>query len=102
MGNAGTILETYFVWGVLATSVILIALLLFSLRKKADERRRMIVSKAAVNTFYAIIIILILNLFGISIVLIGQGGITNPLSLLNTIAIIYFVELAYFKKAYGD
>ncbi|MGL6198580.1 MAG: hypothetical protein ACRC3H_06555 [Lachnospiraceae bacterium] len=89
-------------WVFLIISAFLILAMLYSLRKKDDERRKLIVMKAAMYTFYIVIGILIANIIGISIVMIGQGGITNPISLLNTIAIIYFIELAYWKREYGD
>jgi len=89
-------------WVFLIISAFLILTMLYSLRKKDDERRKLIVMKAAMYTFYIVIGILIANIIGISIVMIGPGGITNPISLLNTIAIIYFIELAYWKREYGD
>lgn len=89
-------------WIFLIISAFLILVMLYSLRKKDDERRKLIVMKAAMYTFYIVIGILIANTIGISIVMIGPGGITNPISLLNTIAIIYFIELAYWKREYGD
>lgn len=89
-------------WIFLIISAFLILAMLYSLRKKDDERRKLIVMKAAMYTFYIVIGILIANIIGISIVMIGPGGITNPISLLNTIAIIYFIELAYWKREYGD
>lgn len=85
----------------LVTSVLLVFLLLFSLRKNDDERRNLIITKAASKTLLGIIIIILLRLIGISFVFIGTDDIMHLISLLNTIAIIYFIFLAYYKRRYG-
>ena len=90
-------------WIFLMTSAFLILAMLYSLRKKDDERRKLIVMKAAMYTLIIVIAFLILSVLGISFTLFWPGDITtHPISLLNTIAIIYFIGLVYWKRKYGD
>ncbi|MCP1109505.1 hypothetical protein [Ohessyouella blattaphilus] len=85
---------------ILVASTLLIFLLLYSLKKNDDERRDLIITKAASKTLLIIIAILLLRLIGISFVLIGIDDLMHPISLLNTIAIVYFISL-YYKYHYG-
>lgn len=93
-----SILIPYIFWGI---SIILIILLLYSLRKKEDERREIIVTKAAAMTLYVVIGFLLIRLLGVSFVIFGGDDIAEPITLLNTISIVYFLGLLAYKKRYG-
>ena len=89
----------------LLVSVISIAAMLISLAKRGDERRKEILSRACCNTFYITVGMLALEfIYGVykSIALGKSMEGQNPFVLLAVISMVYAVNLAIFKKKYGD
>ena len=78
--------------------------MILSLGRQGDERRRMIVSRASANTFFITVAYLCFrvgeNLYrGIAQGLPAQG--LDPFVTLSVLAILYAVQLLYFKRRFG-
>ncbi|MCJ7856163.1 hypothetical protein MUJ63_07555 [Lachnospiraceae bacterium NSJ-143] len=90
----------------MSLSIILIVFMLFSLSRNGDERRKMILSKACSSTFYIMVGMLVLDII-YQFISFGAGrhgayrGF-NPFITLCVLAVVYTINLIYFKKKYGD
>ena len=78
--------------------------MLISLGRQGDERRRMIVGRASANTFFVTVAYLCFrvgeNLYlGMARGLPAQG--LDPFVTLSVLAIMYTVQLVYFKRRFG-
>ena len=76
----------------LASAAAIIAMLV-SLSRQGDERRRMIVEKASARSFLYTVPLLLL-----SALVIGYAALV----FLGIIAALYAINLAYYKKKFGD
>ena len=78
--------------------------MLISLGRQGDERRRMIVGRASANTFFVTVVYLCFrvgeNLYrGMAQGLPAQG--LDPFITLSVLAMMYAVQLIYFKRRFG-
>ena len=78
--------------------------MIISLGRQGDERRRMIVGRASANTFFVAVAYLCFrvgeNLYlGMARGLPARG--LDPFVTLSVLAILYAVQLLYFKRRFG-
>ena len=74
-----------------------------SLGRQGDERRKMIIEKAGANTFMVMAVYLLFCIAENAVQVLMQGGAVkgmNPFITLSVMAMIYSVQLLYFKKRY--
>lgn len=88
---------------ILVALISMIVFMLYSLAKQGDERKRLIKTKTMSTTFLWTIAILIEEVIRMLIKNDPNNpNITNPLLVLMTVSIIFFVSLIIYKKKYGD
>lgn len=85
-------------------SLLAIICVLISIIKQDDERAEMIIQKACTNTLcimfvYLIFCVIEQSFYGLND--IETNGI-NPFIQLSILAIVYLIQLVYFKKKYGS
>lgn len=89
----------------LVSMIVMIIAMFVTMAKVGDERRKKILEKASTNTL-AITVGYILFFLIEQVVKSLTQGISaegmNPLIVLTVIALMYFIQLIYFKKKYGD
>ena len=67
--------------------------------KTGDERRQIIVWKA--STFTLLIVVLTLIVDVVESIIRGEAMLINPFIKLTVTAMLYFIEILYYKKRYG-
>lgn len=85
---------------VLMVLIVLDIAMIVSLIRTGDERRRLIVWKASTGTLLIVVGTLVIDV--IKAIINAEAMEVNPFIKLSTTAIVYFLELLYFKKRYGD
>ncbi len=89
----------------IAFGIFLLALIILdfsmviSLLKTGDERRQIIVWKA--STFTLLIVVLTLIVDVVESIIRGEAMLINPFIKLTVTAMLYFIEILYYKKRYG-
>lgn len=89
----------------IAFGIFLLALIILdfsmviSLLKTGDERRQIIVWKA--STFTLLIVVLTLIVDVAESIIRGEAMLINPFIKLTVTAMLYFIEILYYKKRYG-
>ncbi len=89
----------------IAFGIFLLALIILdfsmviSLLKTGDERRQIIVWKA--STFTLLIVVLTLIVDVVESIIRGEAMQINPFIKLTVTAMLYFIEILYYKKRYG-
>ncbi len=89
----------------IAFGIFLLALIILdfsmvvSLLKSGDERRQIIVWKA--STFTLLIVVLTLIADVVESIIRGEAMQINPFIKLTVTAMLYFIEILYYKKRYG-
>lgn len=76
-----------------------------SMGRQGDERRKMIIEKACANTFMVMAVYLLFCIAENVVQVLTRGGAVkgmNPFITLTVMAIIYSVQLLYFKRRFGD
>ena len=73
--------------------------MIVSLRKTGDERRQLIVWKASTGTLLIVVLSLVIQIA--ESIVRSQAMETNPFITLSIAAVIYFIELLYYKKRYS-
>lgn len=73
--------------------------MVISLLKTGDERRQIIVWKA--STFTLLIVVLTLIVDVVESIIRGEAMLINPFIKLTVTAMLYFIEILYYKKRYG-
>lgn len=83
----------------------LITMMITSLSKQGDERRDFIISKSIKETFIILVGILILSVCEATYISISKNisvkGV-NPFILLSITSIVFFLELLFTKKKFGN
>ena len=93
---------TIFFWAFLIFLLVLILLdlaMIVSLLRTGDERRQLIVWKASTGTLLIVVLSLVIDI--IESVMRNQGMENNPFVSLSGTAIVYFIELLYYKRKYS-
>lgn len=98
--NAWMAFGLFFLFALAALDIALVV----SVGRQGDERRRMIVQRASSNTL-AVLVVYLLYCMAENFV---RGAVhsqaaeqINPFVLLTVIAVLYFVNLIYYKRKYG-
>ena len=102
-GAVIAVLAVLFIVDLLAAAVIIS--MAASLRRRGDERRQMIVQKACASTLLVALVYLVLaGLLGIlcALVLREEFQGINPITTLAVLALVYLIQVARYKKKYGD
>ena len=73
--------------------------MIVSLLKTGDERRQLIVWKASTGTLLIVVLSLVIQIA--ESIVRSQAMETNPFITLSVAAVIYFIELLYYKKRYS-
>ena len=73
--------------------------MIVSLLKTGDERRQLIVWKASTGTLLIVVLSLVIQIA--ESIVRSQAMETNPFITLSIAAVIYFIELLYYKKRYS-
>ncbi len=83
----------------------LITMMITSISKQGDERRDFIISKSIKETFIILVGILILSVCEATYISIAKNisvkGV-NPFILLSITSIVFFLELFFTKKKFGN
>ena len=93
---------TIFFWAFLIFLLVLILLdlaMIVSLLRAGDERRQLIVWKASTGTLLIVVVSLVIDI--IESVMRNQAMENNPFVSLSVTAIVYFIELLYYKRKYS-
>ena len=93
---------TIFFWAFLIFLLVLILLdlaMIVSLLRAGDERRQLIVWKASTGTLLIVVLSLVIDI--IESVMRNQAMENNPFVSLSVTAIVYFIELLYYKRKYS-
>ncbi len=93
---------TIFFWAFLIFLLVLILLdlaMIVSLLRTGDERRQLIVWKASTGTLLIVVLSLVIDI--IESVMRNQAMENNPFVSLSVTAIVYFIELLYYKRKYS-
>ena len=93
---------TIFFWAFLIFLLVLILLdlaMIVSLLRTGDERRQLIVWKASTGTLLIVVLSLVIDI--IESVMRNQVMENNPFVSLSVTAIVYFIELLYYKRKYS-
>ena len=93
---------TIFFWAFLIFLLVLILLdlaMIVSLLRTGDERRQLIVWKASTGTLLIVVLSLVIDI--IESVMRNQAMENNPFVSLSITAIVYFIELLYYKRKYS-
>ena len=93
---------TIFFWAFLIFLLVLILLdlaMVVSLLRTGDERRQLIVWKASTGTLLIVVLSLVIDI--IESVMRNQAMENNPFVSLSVTAIVYFIELLYYKRKYS-
>lgn len=93
---------TIFFWAFLIFLLVLILLdlaMIVSLLRTGDERRQLIVWKASTGTLLIVVLSLVIDI--IESVMRNQAIENNPFVSLSVTAIVYFIELLYYKRKYS-
>ena len=93
---------TIFFWAFLIFLLVLILLdlaMIVSLLRTGDERRQLIVWKASTGTLLIVVLSLVIDI--IESALRNQAMENNPFVSLSVTAIVYFIELLYYKRKYS-
>lgn len=93
---------TIFFWAFLIFLLALILLdlaMIVSLLRTGDERRQLIVWKASTGTLLIVVLSLVIDI--IESVMRNQAMENNPFVSLSVTAIVYFIELLYYKRKYS-
>ena len=93
---------TIFCWAFLIFLLVLILLdlaMIVSLLRTGDERRQLIVWKASTGTLLIVVLSLVIDI--IESVMRNQAMENNPFVSLSVTAIVYFIELLYYKRKYS-
>ena len=93
---------TIFFWAFLIFLLVLILLdlaMIVSLLRTGDERRQLILSKASTGTLLIVVLSLVIDI--IESVMRNQAMENNPFVSLSVTAIVYFIELLYYKRKYS-
>lgn len=93
---------TLFIFAFFLFLLLLMALdiaMIVSLLKTGDERRQLIVWKASTGTLLIVVLSLVIQLA--ESIVRSQAMETNPFITLSVAAVIYFIELLYYKKRYS-
>ena len=91
-----------FFWAFLIFLLVLILLdlaMIVSLLRTGDERRQLIVWKASTGTLLIVVLSLVIDI--IESVMRNQAMENNPFVSLSVTAIVYFIELLYYKRKYS-
>ena len=94
---------TIFFWAFLIFLLVLILLdlaMIVSLLRTGDERRQLIVWKASTGTLLIVVLSLVIDI--IESVMRNQAMENNPFVSLSVTAIVYFIELLYYKRKYSS
>ena len=73
--------------------------MIVSLLRTGDERRQLIVWKASTGTLLIVVLSLVIDI--IESVMRNQAMENNPFVSLSVTAIVYFIELLYYKRKYS-
>lgn len=88
------------VFGIFLLALIILDFsMVISLLKTGDERRQIIVWKA--STFTLLIVVLTLIVDVVESIIRGEAMLINPFIKLTVTAMLYFIEILYYKKRYG-
>lgn len=93
---------TIFFWAFLIFLLVFILLdlaMIVSLLRTGDERRQLIVWKASTGTLLIVVLSLVIDI--IESVMRNQAIENNPFVSLSVTAIVYFIELLYYKRKYS-
>ena len=93
---------TIFFWAFLIFLLVLILLdlaMIVSLLRTGDERRQLIVWKASTGTLLIVVLSLVIDI--IESVMRNEAMENNPFVSLSVTAIVYFIELLYYKRKYS-
>ena len=93
---------TIFFWAFLIFLLVLILLdlaMIVSLLRTGDERRQLIVWKASTGTLLIVVLSLVIDI--IESVMRNQAMENNAFVSLSVTAIVYFIELLYYKRKYS-
>ena len=93
---------TIFFWAFFIFLLVLILLdlaMIVSLLRTGDERRQLIVWKASTGTLLIVVLSLVIDI--IESVMRNQDMENNPFVSLSVTAIVYFIELLYYKRKYS-
>ena len=93
---------TIFFWAFLIFLLVFILLdlaMIVSLLRTGDERRQLIVWKASTGTLLIVVLSLVIDI--IESVMRNQAMENNPFVSLSVTAIVYFIELLYYKRKYS-
>lgn len=93
---------TLFIFAFFLFLFVLMALdiaMIVSLLKTGDERRQLIVWKASTGTLLIVVLSLVIQIA--ESIVRSQAMETNPFITLSIAAVIYFIELLYYKKRYS-
>ena len=93
---------TIFFWAFLIFLLVLILLdlaMIVSLLRTGDERCQLIVWKASTGTLLIVVLSLVIDI--IESVMRNQAMENNPFVSLSVTAIVYFIELLYYKRKYS-
>ena len=93
---------TLFIFAFFLFLFVLMALdiaMIVSLLKTGDERRQLIVWKASTGTLLIVVLSLVIQIA--ESIVRSQAMETNPFITLSVAAVIYFIELLYYKKRYS-
>lgn len=93
---------TIFFWAFFIFLLVLILLdlaMIVSLLRTGDERRQLIVWKASTGTLLIVVLSLVIDI--IESVMRNQAMENNPFVSLSVTAIVYFIELLYYKRKYS-
>lgn len=93
---------TIFFWAFLIFLLVLILLdlaMIVSLLRTGDEKRQLIVWKASTGTLLIVVLSLVIDI--IESVMRNQAMENNPFVSLSVTAIVYFIELLYYKRKYS-
>ena len=93
---------TIFFWAFLIFLLVLILLdlaMIVSLLRTGDERRQLILWKPSTGTHLIVVLSLVIDI--IESVMRNQAMENNPFVSLSVTAIVYFIELLYYKRKYS-